>query len=70
MVAINDRMASLILVLREGAIKQALVTFAEDEAIDQVTLNAAAALLNDRLVDLRRPRGDPACGPDPRGPRP
>ena len=50
LVAINDRMASLILVLREGAIKQALVTFAEDDAIDQVTLNSAAALLNERLV--------------------
>jgi len=58
MVAINDRMASLILVLREGAIKQALVTFAEDDAIDQVTLNAAAALLNDRLVDLTATRAE------------
>jgi heat-inducible transcriptional repressor len=58
MVAISDRMASLILVLREGAIKQALVTFAEDDAIDQVTLNAASALLNDRLVNLTATRAE------------
>ena len=58
MVAINERMASLILVLREGAIKQALVTFGEDEAIDQTTLNAAAALLNERLVDLTASRAE------------
>ena len=53
LVAINERMASLILVLREGAIKQALVTFAEDDAIDQ--------------VDAQRRRGAPqrsARGPD------
>ena len=58
LVAINDRMASLILVLREGAIKQALVTFSDDDAIDQVTLNAAAALLNERLVDLTAARAE------------
>ncbi len=58
LVAINDRMASLILVLREGAIKQALVTFGEDDAIDQVILNAAAALLNERLVDLTASRAE------------
>ena len=58
MVAINERMASLILVLREGAIKQALVTFGEDDAIDQTTLNAAAALLNERLVDLTASRAE------------
>ena len=56
LVAINERMASLILVLREGAIKQALVTFSEDDAIDQPTLNAAAGLLNERLVDLTAAR--------------
>ncbi len=52
LVAINERMASLILVLREGAIKQALVTFAQDDAIDQASLNAAAGLLNERLLDM------------------
>lgn len=52
LVAINERMASLILVLREGSIKQALVTLDGDDAIDQSTLNEVAALLNARLVDL------------------
>ena len=44
-------MASLILVLREGAIKQALVNFADDDSIDQPTLNRVAGLLNERLAD-------------------
>jgi heat-inducible transcriptional repressor len=52
LVAINERMASLILVLREGSIKQALITLDGDDAIDQPTLNQVAGLLNDRLVDL------------------
>jgi heat-inducible transcriptional repressor len=56
LVAINERMASLILVLREGSIKQALVTLDGDDAIDQPTLNAVAALLNDRLLDLTSAR--------------
>ena len=51
LVAINERMASLILVLREGAIKQALVNFADDDSIDQPTLNHVAGLLNERLAD-------------------
>lgn len=51
LVAINERMASLILVLREGSIKQAVITLEEDEAVDQPTLNLVAALLNERLVD-------------------
>ncbi len=51
LVAINERMASLILVLREGAIKQALVNFADDDSIDQATLNRVAGMLNDRLAD-------------------
>src|SRR5712675_882915 len=38
LVAINERMASLILVLREGAIKQALVTLDAEPPIDQPTL--------------------------------
>src|SRR5882672_3491017 len=45
-VAINDRLASLILVLREGAIKQALVSL--DEPVDQAALTAVAGLLNGR----------------------
>jgi heat-inducible transcriptional repressor len=51
LVAVNERMASLILVLREGAIKQATVTLAEADAIDQATLNRVAGLLNEHLVD-------------------
>ncbi len=49
LVAINERMASLILVLQEGAIKQALITLDADESIDQPTLNAVAAILNEQL---------------------
>jgi len=58
LVAINERMASLILVLREGAIKQALVTLDGGDAIDQPTLNAVAAMLNTRLVDMTARRAD------------
>jgi heat-inducible transcriptional repressor len=58
LVAINEHMASLILVLREGAIKQALVTVDGDDAIDQVTLNAVAGLLNERLVDMTARRAE------------
>ena len=49
-VAINDRLASLILVLREGAIKQALVSLAEPA--DQSALTAVAGLLNERVAGL------------------
>jgi len=52
LVAVNERMASLILVLREGAIKQAVVPLDEVDVVDQLTLNRVAALLNDRLTDL------------------
>ncbi|HEX2470702.1 MAG TPA: heat-inducible transcriptional repressor HrcA [Candidatus Limnocylindrales bacterium] len=52
LVAVNERMASLILVLREGAIKQAAVSLDEADAIDQATLNRVAGLLNEHLVDL------------------
>jgi heat-inducible transcriptional repressor len=61
LVAINDRMASLILVLREGAIKQALVTLDSDDAVDSVdqpSLNAVAALLNERLMDMTARRAE------------
>jgi heat-inducible transcriptional repressor len=51
LVAVNERMASLILVLREGAIKQAVVSLDEAEAVDQPTLNRVAGLLNERLTD-------------------
>jgi len=62
LVAINERMASLILVLREGSIKQALITLDGDDAIDQPTLNQVAALLNDRLVDLTAARAASRLG--------
>jgi heat-inducible transcriptional repressor len=58
LVAINERMASLILVLREGAIKQALITVDGDDAIDQPTLNAVAGRLNERLVDMTASRAE------------
>jgi heat-inducible transcriptional repressor len=58
LVAVNERMASLILVLREGAIKQAVVALDEDDAIDQPTLNHVAAILNDRLVDITATRAE------------
>jgi heat-inducible transcriptional repressor len=51
LVAVNDRMASLILVLREGSIKQAAVSLDDSEAIDQPTLNRVAGLLNERLLE-------------------
>jgi heat-inducible transcriptional repressor len=52
LVAVNERMASLILVLREGAIKQAVVNLDEPEPADQARLNQAAGLLNERLNEL------------------
>ena len=58
LVAINERMASLILVLREGAIKQSLVNVADDESIDQATLNEVAAILNERLSGLTADRAE------------
>lgn len=47
LVSISDRLASLILVLREGALKQVLVTLDEPEDQEQLTL--VAAHLNDLL---------------------
>lgn len=58
LVAVNERMASLILVLREGAIKQAVVPLDEVDVVDQLTLNRVAALLNDRLTDLTAARAE------------
>ncbi len=52
LVAANERMASLILVLREGAIKQSAVILDEDDAVDQPMLNRVAGLLNEKLIDL------------------
>jgi heat-inducible transcriptional repressor len=47
LVSISERMASVILVLREGALRQVLVVL--DEPIEQATLNAVAARLNELL---------------------
>jgi heat-inducible transcriptional repressor len=62
LVAINERMASLILVLREGAIKQALISLPEDDALDQPTLNAVAGLLNERLAGQSADRAETIVG--------
>lgn len=58
LVAVNERMASLILVLREGAIKQAVVNLDETDAIDQPTLNRVAGLLNERLAEATASRAE------------
>ncbi len=50
LVSISDRLASLILVLREGALKQVLVSL--DEPADQETLSTVANHLNDLLDNL------------------
>jgi heat-inducible transcriptional repressor len=52
LVAANERMASLILVLREGSIKQAVVPLDEADAVDQAMLNRIAGWLNERMTDL------------------
>ncbi len=62
LVAVNERMASLILVLREGAIKQAVVNIDEADAVDQPTLNRVAGLLNERLNDLTATRAETVLG--------
>jgi heat-inducible transcriptional repressor len=62
LVAVNDRMASLILVLREGSIKQAIVTLDEAEPVDQTALNQVAGLLNDRLNELTATSAETAIG--------
>src|SRR5437867_2356042 len=65
LVAIQERLASLILVLREGTIKQVLLTL--DEPADQATLSTAASRLNHlfadqtaRQIDAGIERFDPA----------
>ena len=58
LVAVNERMASLILVLREGGIKQAVLNLEESEPVDQPTLNRVAGLLNERLTDATAGRAE------------
>jgi heat-inducible transcriptional repressor len=50
LVALQDRLASLILVLREGTLKQVLVTL--DEPVPQERLTTAANRLSERMADL------------------
>ncbi len=54
LVAINERMASLVVVLREGSIKQSLVTLGAPE--DQATLTMVATILNDLVHDATAER--------------
>ena len=49
LVSLNERMASLVVVLREGSIKQSIVTLTAPE--DQATLTAVAAILNEIAHD-------------------
>ena len=49
LVSLNDRMASLVVVLREGAIKQALISLPTPE--DQSNLTSVAAILNEHVHD-------------------
>ena len=58
LVAVNDRMASLILVLREGGIKQAVIGLEQTDGVDQSTLNRVAGLLNERLTDATATRAE------------
>jgi len=67
LVSISDRLASLILVLREGALKQVLVTL--DRSTDQAELTVVANRLNALLDNLTSPAAglvlaalDPADG--------
>jgi heat-inducible transcriptional repressor len=50
LVSINERVASVILILREGTIKQVLASL--DQPTGQETLNRVAALLNERVAGL------------------
>ena len=49
LVAIQERLASLVLVLREGTVKQALLTL--DAPTDQESLSAVARRLNEAFLD-------------------
>jgi heat-inducible transcriptional repressor len=62
LVAVNERMASLILVLREGAIKQAAVTLDETDPVDQSMLNRVAGRLNEVLTERTGQQAQEALG--------
>ncbi len=48
LVAINDRLASLVVVLREGTIKQVLLTL--DDGVDQTALSIVAGVINELVA--------------------
>ena len=56
LVSISDRLASLILVLREGALKQVLITL--DASTEQADLTAVANRLNELLDNLTAPEAE------------
>ena len=56
LVSISDRLASLILVLREGALKQVLITL--DASTEQADLTAVANRLNELLDNLTSPEAE------------
>jgi len=56
LVSISDRLASLILVLREGALKQVLITL--DASTEQADLTAVANRLNGLLDNLTAPEAE------------
>ena len=56
LVSISDRMASLILVLREGALKQVLISL--EEPVDQAALTSVANRLNALLDDRTAPEAE------------
>ena len=65
LVSINERMASLVVILREGSIKQSLVSLTTGE--DQVALTSVAGVLNEIVhdatggeIEKRLARLDPA----------
>jgi heat-inducible transcriptional repressor len=58
LVSINDQLASLVVVLREGSIKQSLVALPTAE--DQDTLTTVAAILNDITHDATAARATAA----------
>lgn len=58
LVSISDRMASLILVLREGSLRQVLCSL--DEPVDQDGLTAIAARLNELLAGRTAPEAEAA----------
>jgi heat-inducible transcriptional repressor len=60
LVSISDRLASLILVLREGSLKQVLCQL--DEPIDQAELTAVAQFLNERLAGLTAAEAERVLG--------